>query len=165
MKTNKLSIAEHLENFYDLFEYIELKDKNNNIDGYYAFKLPIIASNNENYLALSDTMEKIQTDNQTKYNQIYACISYLTEQDIKTVDELEQLELDDEIDSNVDVYTSDLTNWLNRDNYNVYYLTEAIESGDPKDGFQLLSLAQYYCYQEIWFSVRDCIVDFIKNNK
>lgn len=48
-----------------------------------------------------------------------------------------------------DVYTSDLTEWLNDSNENVYYLTEALEETDIKDGFRLLSYAQYLWRQEI----------------
>jgi len=48
-----------------------------------------------------------------------------------------------------DVYTYDLTAWLHDDVNNVYYLTEALEEGGIKDGFDLLSRAQYLFKQEI----------------
>ena len=41
-----------------------------------------------------------------------------------------------------DIYTSDLTAWLNDSNDHVYYLTEVLEELDIKDGFQLLGAAQ-----------------------
>lgn len=42
-----------------------------------------------------------------------------------------------------DVYTSDLTEWLNSANRRVYYLGEVMEEFGPfKDGFQLLAAAQ-----------------------
>lgn len=47
-----------------------------------------------------------------------------------------------------DVYTSDLTEWLNENITNIYYLTEAINSG-VNDGFHLLAVAQQLFYQEI----------------
>jgi len=48
-----------------------------------------------------------------------------------------------------DVYTSDLTAWLHENANNVYYLTQALEEGEIKDGFQLLSRAQYLFKQEV----------------
>lgn len=54
------------------------------------------------------------------------------------------------VDGLVDVYTSDLTAWLNSHNANVYYLTEAQEEyGAIEDGFKLLMLAQYKAIDEI----------------
>ena len=41
-----------------------------------------------------------------------------------------------------DIYTSDLTDWLGARNDHVYYLTEALEEMDIKDGFQALAYAQ-----------------------
>jgi hypothetical protein len=41
-----------------------------------------------------------------------------------------------------DPYTGQLTEWLNESNFHVYYLTQAIEEGLVKDGFEALSMAQ-----------------------
>jgi len=48
-----------------------------------------------------------------------------------------------------DVYTSDLTAWLGARNDHVYYLTEALEEMDIKDGFQALSYAQVKHKEEV----------------
>jgi len=52
-------------------------------------------------------------------------------------------------ETEADVYTSDLTSWLNADNRNVYYLTEALEEYELKEGFQVLSIAQKLYIEEI----------------
>ena len=57
------------------------------------------------------------------------------------------------VDSAVDCYTSGLTAWLNSDNRRVYYLTQAIEEQDCKDGFQLLSMAQFEEIKEVYYAV------------
>jgi len=49
-----------------------------------------------------------------------------------------------------DDYTSDLTEWLNERNDNVYYLTEVLEDGIPEDGFTLLQDAQVKHKNEIY---------------
>lgn len=49
-----------------------------------------------------------------------------------------------------DIYTADLTSWLNEHNGNVDYITQALEEhGQFKDGFALLSTAQYIAKTDI----------------
>lgn len=62
----------------------------------------------------------------------------------------------DIIDGMVDIYTSGLTEWLNSNNYNISYLSEAIEDG-ASDGFQALAQAQYKAIDEIFEEVLNLI--------
>ena len=48
-----------------------------------------------------------------------------------------------------DVYTSNLTAWLHARNDHVYYLTEALEKMEIKDGFQALMAAQQKHKEEV----------------
>jgi hypothetical protein len=57
-----------------------------------------------------------------------------------------------------DIYTSELTAWLSSSNNRVYYLTQALEEFEPKDGFQALAIAQQLEKQEIANSVLDYII-------
>lgn len=57
-----------------------------------------------------------------------------------------------------DVYTSDLTAWLNSSNNRVYYLTQALEELEIKDGFQALAAAQQLEKQEIATAVLNYII-------
>ena len=60
----------------------------------------------------------------------------------------------DDIQLEADIYTSDLTSWLNSNNSRVYYLTEALEEGfEITDGFQLLAYAQQKEKQEVLYSL------------
>ena len=52
-----------------------------------------------------------------------------------------------------DVYTHNLTAWLNARVDHVYYLTEVLEESEIKDGFQLLAAAQQKQIQEIGFAL------------
>ena len=61
------------------------------------------------------------------------------------------------IDSEVDVYTAGLTAWLHSRCDRVYYLTEALDDFEPKDGFQALSMAQYAEIREVFNSVMGSI--------
>jgi len=56
-----------------------------------------------------------------------------------------------------DVFTHDLTAWLHDDVNNVSYLTGALEEGGIKDGFDLLSRAQYLFKQEIANSLLEAL--------
>jgi hypothetical protein len=53
------------------------------------------------------------------------------------------------VESECDIYTHDLTEWLADDINNVGYLTEVMEEGGANDGFQLLSQAQYKAIDEV----------------
>jgi hypothetical protein len=57
-----------------------------------------------------------------------------------------------------DIYTSDLTAWLNSSNNRVYYLTEALEEFRFKDGFNALMAAQKLEIDEISNSVLNYII-------
>jgi len=63
-----------------------------------------------------------------------------------------------------DVYTSDLTSWLNSRNDRTYYLTEAIEEYGVKDGFDALSLAQYQEKSEVFWSVKNSLENTVEEN-
>ena len=63
--------------------------------------------------------------------------------------ESEDTAQDDFYEIEADVYTSDLTAWLNKSNHHVYYLTEGLEESEYKDGFQLLATAQHLQRREV----------------
>ena len=52
------------------------------------------------------------------------------------------------MDGLVDIYTTDLTKWLNDNINNVYYLEDAIKNG-AEDGFNALQVAQYQAIDEV----------------
>jgi len=53
------------------------------------------------------------------------------------------------IDSCIPAYTSDLTFWLNTDNRNIEYLTQALQWQGCDDGPDVLRTAMYLFYEEI----------------
>lgn len=93
----------------------------------------------------------------SKYQSILADMSGYT---MVSMDDIEENRAEI-IDGLVDVYTSDLTSWLNDSNYNVYYLTEALEEMEIKDGFKALQMAQYKAIDEIYSEV----VNLLENGK
>ena len=113
--------------------------------------------NGEDFYLLKDGSPQWMTDvvhavhgdtlpDDTIYKMIYDALSTLTELD----EEAEEDKMRDAIYSmEPDVYTSNLTAWINKRNNHVYYLTEALEEFDIKDGFQALSMAQKMQMDEI----------------
>jgi len=72
------------------------------------------------------------------------------EDDEELLRKLEEDELINEfLDDEISVYTSNLTEWLNNNVDNVNYLTEALEEFNLKDGFELLKTAQYLAIREV----------------
>lgn len=56
-----------------------------------------------------------------------------------------------------DVYTSNLTAWLNEYNDHVYYLTQALEEYGMTDGFQALTVAQSIWLEDIANAVLEAL--------
>lgn len=55
------------------------------------------------------------------------------------------------VDGLVDIYTYDLTSWLNNDISNTYYLDQAIQEYEAKEN--ILPVAQYIAIDEIYSEV------------
>lgn len=76
-----------------------------------------------------------------------AIADILEDTETEQVDSLR--ELFDEIELEVDIYTADLTGWLNEDIQNITFLSEAIQEHNPESGFDALATAQFLYKQEI----------------
>lgn len=114
-----------------------------------------------------DNMEYSKRDNDSKYCHLKEDIQW--QQDIIRAVHLDRFPNDDiydrintilhlfvdaEIDSDLgdllyeiepDIYTNDLTKWLNNHIENVFYLDEALKECEHNDSFKLLAMAQH-CY-------------------
>lgn len=87
------------------------------------------------------------------FDKYQSILDALTGYDIKNIDDVEENRTEI-VDGLVDVYTSDLTAWLNSSDYNVYYITEAQEEyGIQTDGFKILQMAQYKAIDDIFSEV------------
>ena len=98
---------------------------------------------------------------------LYNVIDLIEQNDFKDYDELSEKINDDCIsewtDSETDIYTSNLTEWLNSSNENVYYLTDALQDCGEKDGFKALQLAQYKAIEECFSNALSCLIEDLKN--
>lgn len=65
-------------------------------------------------------------------------------------------------DSEVSVYTFDLTKWLNDNITNVDYLTSALEEDYLKDGVVLLQKAQYKAVEELFNNALQILIKNLK---
>lgn len=89
-----------------------------------------------------------------KYQSILENLSNCENDDADNIDD-NRAEI---VDGLVDVYTGQLTAWLNSSNYNVYYITEVQEEyGCEIDGFKLLAMAQYKAIDDIFSEVADLL--------
>jgi hypothetical protein len=117
-------------------------------------------------------VKKEYQDNEELKNLIYKAHDNMMPDDYKYSYVVDALNLisecsEDDIQEEIynieaDIYTSDLTNWLNSSNSRVYYLTEALEEYGITDGFQALSIAQQKERQEIANSVFNSLKEIVK---
>lgn len=98
------------------------------------------------------------------YEWGYEAIEQITEaiQEKQTIKEI--IQTTEEIEFNIfaDDYTSNITDWLNSNNENVYYLTEALEQ-DIQDGFDLLAEAQRIAKDEVFEGIRATILNLLND--
>lgn len=142
------SIKDEAAKYLDLLEEHEDKKKDRK---WISFKLEVIGKD-KRYLKLSEIMHKIECSEDFVYKQVWRCLNWLVDEAPESDVPIEDALLDT-IDGKVDIYTANLTKWLNQSPSHVYYLTEVLEDSDIKDGFQLLGLAQYRAIEEIWREV------------
>jgi len=148
----KIDIAE-VRKYLAVLEQKTRKLKEGKEEHFIVFRAEAIEAETPYYRKLSDIIHKYQGDQDTAYQQIFSCLTWLEENcEDKSIDELQDI-MSEAIDVEVDVYTSNLTEWLNRSNNNVYYLSQALEEFAEKDGFKALAQAQYLAIQEIWNEV------------
>ena len=141
--------------------------ENGEIKTWLSFKLDFIMGKSKEYETLTEAMCDLQTDSNTLYSAINDCLDWLEQALEANTDEtarLNDFDYVENIDQNCPVYTSDLTGWLNASNYNVYYLTEALQEYSPNDGFNLLTSAWCKCQYEIYNAVIKAINDNYLNN-
>ncbi len=81
-----------------------------------------------------------------RYKFIESSLQYIADQD-EDADDLDCPEI------KANSYTSELTKWLHSRNDRVFYLTEALEAFEMKDGFQALQMAQLREREEVYYSV------------
>jgi len=142
------SIKDEAAKYLDLLEEQEDKKKDRI---WISFKLEVIGKD-ERYNKLSEIMHRIECSEDFVYDQVWQCLNWLVDE-APGNDVLIEDAMIEAIDGKVDTYTSDLTGWLNQSASHVYYLTEVLENHDIKDGFQLLTMAQYRAIEEIWREV------------
>jgi len=94
-------------------------------------------------------------DSDSVYDFTSEALEKLAEADPKDSDEAQDALCEIE----PDIYTGDLTAWLNKYN-NVYYLNDVMESG-AKDGFQALAWAQTAAKREVGEIVLSYIVELL----
>jgi hypothetical protein len=90
------------------------------------------------------------------YSRIVEALDCLSEREPETENDAQERLYELE----ADIYTSDLTAWLNSSNTRVYYLTQALEEFECKDGFQALAIAQKLEIDEI----SNAVLDYILSN-
>ncbi|PYB68544.1 hypothetical protein DMB44_04210 [Thermoplasma sp. Kam2015] len=159
MVEKKLCFKNVLETAEALRDLFEEKEKR------YIFRAEVYDMDSklwELYSILSNSMHGIDMDIDSVYEfTVDALDSIIDNSDESTeLDELRD-KVDELADEQADIYTSALTEWLNRADKNVGYLTEVLEEYWSREsslnGFELLGLAQFKARQEVYEMVLDTI--------
>ena len=142
-----------------LFVHHEKTEESN---AFYSFKSEVIGAHDPVEEALSDSMHLLaeNMDEDSVYEYTVETIDHVINGDLSDEEDIYE-----SVDSDTDVYTSDLTEWLNRSNKNVGYLTEALEESDVKDGFKALQIAQLKAREEVYSEIFDTLSDLVDEDE
>lgn len=86
-------------------------------------------------------------------------VDHLNENDSNDLESFQEI-MPEYIDSEVNVYTSDLTGWLNHNKGNVSYLDDAIEEGATTN---ILMVAQYKAIEELFNNALRVVQDIAQD--
>lgn len=130
-----------------LFVHHEKTEERN---AFYSFKSEVIGAHDPVEEALSDSMHSLARylDEDSVYEFTVETIDHVINGDLSDDEDISEL-----ADSDTDIYTSDLTEWLGRSDWNVGYLTEALEEYGETDGFKALQMAQYKAREEVYSEI------------
>jgi len=154
-----MNIRKELENFTNVLEV--------RANGY-GFKLELIGGSNEYYKVLSGAIQSLTAvSSSSKYRYMQAILEDMIEleegiESVKSFQILLEEDLDAAVEGRIDIYTSDLTEWLNESNGHVHYLTEALEDLQFKDGHHVLANAQRKCIRDVFEIVSLSVIDYMK---
>jgi len=139
----------------DLFEYNPRPDS----PGYYSFKMTVIRENLDSYNTLSDLIHNSNTDEDSTYRWVNEALEACADIDADNEDALD--EVLDRLEP--DIYTDELTTWLDRSTNNIEYLTEAVnEYGAVESGTALLQMAQTIAMREVYQNVLEGLHGAVK---
>ena len=144
-------LIDKAQEMYDMME----QRKRDNGDTFYALKdnAPQWMSN----VAMEAHGERFPDD--YIYEFIVDALAMIADAD-------ENADIDDLINEiEPDVYTASLTHWLSSNNYNISYLTEALQEFDIKDGFEALAWAQALAKQEVARDLVSALEKLIEENE
>jgi|SRR3990167_4698599 len=145
-----MKLSKKIEKYLDGFE---VKDRNG--DTIVVFK----PNRPEELYESVHKAHKDMLPNDFIFDKYHSILSAMSGYDYETLDAFDEVR-SEIVNGLVDVYTGDLTAWLNSNNSNVYYIEKAQkEFGIIEDGFRLLSTAQYIAIDEIYSEVLDLLSD------
>lgn len=161
----KETLKRHLNRFSQCFH----EQERENGEKFTSFVLETITGENKKLKpyqeALSDAIYKQNSiTTNFDYERSREFIEELIDADFDDLDELKEKApemLFEWADNNVDIYTKDLTEWLNQNIENVYFLSEAMELVNDCNGFNALTMAQYCAIRNIYSNVFDKVVEFL----
>jgi hypothetical protein len=92
---------------------------------------------------------------------VIGLIKYNDFEDVEELGESIQDVMHEWVDSEVDVYYSGLTEWLNHSNGNIYYLEEVVKEGVTEN---ILMVAQYKATEELFNNALLILFEYLRDN-
>lgn len=152
MTKNKLN-----ETVYEMQKRMDCKQRENG-EWFASFKSAYIGENDSYYNALSNALHEFQASEDFRYQTLYNFLEWMEDNQFETIEDAQD-SIFEFCDTEIPVYTSDLTKWLSESNYHVYYLEQAVIEHGQTEGFKILSSAYYFAVSELAYEILNAIED------
>jgi hypothetical protein len=160
VQINKQEVIKYLSHLNE-YEYIKRSGSDKEV---------LIFKNRDEIFKIYGEIDKeiLSPFNDYTYNWLNSFLSnvidFINHNDFNDFEELEnsiQNVLYEWVDSETDIYTSDLTAWLADNNTNQYYLEEAIK--EYPEGENHIQMAQYKAIEELFNNALNVLIEDLKN--
>ncbi len=130
-------------------EVFDYHSKTETGKAFYGFKAQAIMENDPFYEALSEAIHEADVSEESGYRFVHEALEHIANGD--------ERDFGGWADADTDVYTSDLTEWLNESDKHVEYLGEAVREFGETDGFKILQAAQYLAREKVYSQTWDAL--------
>lgn len=149
-----MTLKEKIEKYHEMFEVQDRKGEDIIVLGPNASK------------KLEESVKRVKGDrvmDDWTFATYYSILYEMVERELKSMSDLKN-ERDKICEDLIGEYPEDLTEWLDSDVENIYFLEKAVKELKEKelgkaDGFKILSKAQYLAIQQIYDEVLNLLKD------
>ncbi|MEM0135977.1 MAG: hypothetical protein QXU18_12265 [Thermoplasmatales archaeon] len=129
-------------------------------DGWYSFRDEEMNRDNPIYETFVGMMAYVKTDVDSMFKFSMKALNNIINSQSVNANNFRD-EINEWLQTDADIYISDLTNWLNENQDNIEFLTQTLKEYKVEDGFDALQIAQRMAIKEVYDRVIDVLEELL----